>query len=269
MGTLRGKPRHIFPLVYGWEPVTEALSLRGGSPDKFILEPVTGAALAFDDGWVLFDTGFNPDTVRDPQKRVAHYGNLDPYYCYLACIPRGDPLMRQVEQTGLKWSDLAMVVISHLHCDHSGGLRHMVNGPPIIIQRAEHEFAMGEAGLEHAFFRTDYEIQGLSWRPVEGDKELADGLRVLDTAGHTPGSQSLHVDLPNQSIVLAGDCADLRRNIEESIPCGSTTHPNLERAAEGAIRLMHELDQQPGTTVWPSHDPTYWETLTATGRPTV
>jgi N-acyl homoserine lactone hydrolase len=258
---LRGRPRRVFPLLYGWEPVTKALSLRGGSPDRFILEPVTGAAVEFDEGWVLFDTGFNPDTVRDPEKRIAHYSNIDPYYCYIACIPRGDPLVRQIEETGLKRADLAMVVISHLHCDHSGGLRLMVDGPPVVIQRAEHDFAMGEAGLEHAFFRTDYEIPGLQWNLVEGDTELAEGLRVLETSGHTPGGQSLAVQLARETIVLAGDCADLRENIEGCIPCGFTTHPDLEDAAEKAVQRMHELDQRDDTTVWPSHDPVYWDML--------
>jgi N-acyl homoserine lactone hydrolase len=260
MGQLTGRPRRMFGLVYGWEPVTEALSLRGGSPDVFLLEPVTGAAVEFDQGWVLFDTGFNVDTIRDPVKRIAHYANLDPYYCYLGCIPRGDPLMRQVEAAGLKWPDLAMVVISHLHCDHSGGLPHLVDGPSIVLQKVEHAFAMGEAGLEHAFFRTDYELPGLRWHLVDGDTELADGLRVMATPGHTPGHMSLAVDLPKAgTVVLAGDCADLKRNIEEQIPCGSTTHPRLVVDAERSIARMHQLHRD-GIDVWPSHDPDFWAT---------
>jgi metal-dependent hydrolase (beta-lactamase superfamily II) len=138
----------LFGFRYGWEPVTEALSLRGGSPDRFIFEPVTGAAIAFDEGWVLFDTGFNPQTIRDPEKRVAHYANLEPWYCYLGCIPRGDPLMRQVEAARLDWSDLAFCVISHLHCDHSGGIPHLVDGPPVVLQSREHAFAIFRAEHE-------------------------------------------------------------------------------------------------------------------------
>jgi N-acyl homoserine lactone hydrolase len=260
MGELVGRPRRFFAFRYGWEPVTEALSLKGGSPDRFLLEPVTGAAIEFDEGWILFDTGFNAETIRDPVKRVAHYANLDPWSCYIGCIPRGDPLMRQVEAAGLRWRDLALVVISHLHCDHSGGLPQLVDGPPVVLQRREHEFAMDEAGLEHAFFRSDYALPGLRWMLVEGDTELAPGVQALATFGHTPGHQSLAVELPETgTIVLAGDCADLRRNIEEEIPCGSTTHAHLEDAARESIARLHALDAEPDTLVWPAHDPVFWD----------
>ncbi|MFL5799634.1 MAG: N-acyl homoserine lactonase family protein [Actinomycetota bacterium] len=255
---LSGRPQRVYRFVYGWEPVTEGLSLKGGSPDRFLLEPVTGAAIVYDEGWVLFDTGFNPETIRDPVRRAVHYANLDPYYCYIGCIPRGDPLLRQVEAAGLDWSALALGVISHLHCDHSGGLRLFVDGPPVALQSAEHEFANDGAGLEHAFFRTDYQLPGLTWRLVEGEVELAPGLRAIPTFGHTPGHMSLAVELPTRTVVLAGDAADLRINIERSIPCGSTTHPDLEPAAARAIERLHQLDTTPGIEVWPSHDPDFW-----------
>ena len=69
------------------------------------------------------------------------------------------------------------------------------------------------------------------------------------------------MQLARENIVLAGDCADLRENIEGCIPCGFTTHPDLEDAAEKAVQRMHELDQRDDTTVWPSHDPVYWDML--------
>jgi glyoxylase-like metal-dependent hydrolase (beta-lactamase superfamily II) len=255
---LRGRPRRIHRFVYGWEPVTEALSLKGGSPDRFLLEPVTGVGIEFDQGWALFDTGFNPETVRDPEKRVAHYSGLDPYSCYLACLPRGDPLVDGVRAAGLAWGDLAFCVISHLHCDHSGGLRLLVDGPPVVIQARERAFAEDEAGLEHAYFRSDYELPGLAWWEVDGEVELAPGVRTVPTYGHTPGHTSLAVELGATTVVLAGDAADLRRNIEGPVPCGSTTHPELVEHAAASIALLHELDSRPDHEVWPSHDPGFW-----------
>jgi N-acyl homoserine lactone hydrolase len=252
---LMGVPRRLHCFVYGYEPIPESLSVRGGDAAAFLLEPVTGVAVEYDAGWVLLDSGFNVDIVRDPVQRAAHYN----YESYTAIVPPGDPLADQVAAAGLRWPDLAFCAISHLHCDHSGGLRLMVDGPPVVLQQREHDFAMDEAGLEHAYFRTDYQRPGLQYRLVEGDVELAPGLRALATFGHTPGHMSFVVDLPESgTVVLAGDAADLRRNITDPVACGTTTHPSLEDAADGAVRLLHELDGRAGTQVWPSHDPDFW-----------
>jgi N-acyl homoserine lactone hydrolase len=259
MNSLKGRPRRLYAFRYGWEPVPESVSLRGGSDDVYLFEPVTGAAVVYDEGWVLIDTGLNPDILRDPALRAAHYTSAT-----VACVPTGDPLLRQIEAAGLSLSNLALCAISHLHCDHGGGLRHLVGGPPIAIQRREHAFAMEEAGLEHAYFRSDYDRTGLAWHLVEGEVELAPGLRALPTFGHTPGHQSFVVELPGSgTIVLACDAADLRRNIDDVIPCGETTHEALADEASRSIERLHVLDRQPRTEVWPGHDPVFWATRRA------
>ena len=235
------------------------VSLRGGSKDEYLFEPVTGAAVVYDDGWVLIDTGLNPEIIRDPALRAAHYVTAA-----VGCVPEGDPLLRQLEAAGLSLGKLTACLISHLHCDHGGGLRHLVDGPPIVIQAREHAFAMEEATLEHAYFRSDYERSGLRWRLIEGEVELAPGLRCVPTFGHTPGHQSFAVELPVAgTIVLACDAADLRRNIDELIPCGELTHPELADAAARSIELLHRLDHQPRTAVWPGHDLDFWRTRLA------
>ncbi len=256
MVALKGPPRRLYAFRYGWEPVPESVSLRGGSPDEFLFEPVTGAAVVYDDGWVLIDTGLNPEILRDPARREAHYRTAA-----IGCVPPGDPLLRQIEAAGLSLDRLALCAVSHLHCDHGGGLRHLVDGPPIVIQQREHAFAMDEAGLEHSYFRSDYERPGLRWQLVDGETEIAPGLVALPTFGHTPGHQSFQVKLPaSGTVVLACDAADLRRNIDEIIPCGETTHPHLASAAERSIERLHVLDRQPGTEVWPGHDLAFWAT---------
>ena len=253
-----GPPRRLHVLLLGYEPIPEAVSVRDGDPASFLLEPVTGAVVEYDDAWVLLDSGFNVDTVRDPARRAAHYN----YESYTAILPPGDPLADSVAALRLSWDRLAFAAISHLHCDHSGGLRHLAGGPPVVMQQAEHDFAMDEAGLEHAYFRDDYTVPGLSFRLVDGDAELAPGLRAVDTRGHTPGHLSFAVDLAEiGTVVLACDAADLHRNITEPVACGTTTHPHLEDAAEASARRLHDLDATEGVQVWPGHDPTFWAGL--------
>lgn len=254
---LKGRPTKIFPLLFGWEPIPESVSLLGGRQDVFILEPVTGAAIAYENGWVLIDTGFNPDLSRNADLRAAHF--TWPNYC--AVIPPGDPLVDQISASGLSWDNLAFCAMSHLHCDHGGGLRLLVGGPPIVIQEREFDFAMNRAGLEHAYFRSDYVREGLNWELVSGDTELAPGLTALITNGHTPGHMSFAVELGIKRIVLACDAADFMKNIVERIPCGETAEPADRDAAETSINRLADLSLVENTEVWPGHDPEFWKFL--------
>lgn len=255
-----GRPRRLYPLLFGYEPIPESVSVEGGDPAHFLLEPVTGAAVAYDEGWVLLDSGFNVDVVRDPVERARHLN----YESYTAIVGPGDPLVDQVADAGLAWRDLAFCAISHLHLDHTGGLRLLAGGPPVVLQEAEWEFGSGltfEEALENAFFRTDYGRPGLTIETLDGDTELAPGLRALDTRGHTPGHQSFAVDLPRHGeVVLACDAADLLRNIVEPVACGTTTSPDLVEPAWQAARRLHEL-WKAGALVLPGHDPDAWRPL--------
>jgi N-acyl homoserine lactone hydrolase len=253
--SLSGRPVALHRLVLGYEPIPEWMSLLGGARDRYLLEPVTAAAVEYPEGrWVLLDTGFNVATVRDPAARAAHYN----YESYTAVVPPGDPLLDQTARLGLDWAALAGGAVSHLHLDHSGGLPHLSNGPPVFVQRAEWAFATGPAGLRHTYFRDDYENRELDVRLLDGDSALAPGLEALDTRGHTPGHQSFRVELGDRSIVLACDAADLRRNITEACPCGTTAQPGHTAEAERAIRRLHALDAIEGCEVWPGHDPDFW-----------
>ncbi|WP_432564227.1 N-acyl homoserine lactonase family protein [Kineococcus sp. SYSU DK003] len=251
---MSGPPVRLVPMVLGFEPIPESISLAGGDPARFLLEPVTAAAVEFRDGWVLLDTGFDATIVRDPARRAAQYD----YACYTAIVPPGDPLPDQLAAAGLSFADLRGCALSHLHLDHTGGLRFLVDGPPVLVQRAEWEFATTRAGHRHTYAPGDYLRPGLDVRFVDGDTVLAQGLTALDTRGHTPGHQSFAVELGDRTIVLACDAADLRANLDQRRPCGWTVDPGDALAAQRAVDRLRALDDTPGTEVWPGHDPVFW-----------
>lgn len=130
---VRGRPQRLVPLVVGFEVIAEAISIAGGSGFRHLLEPVTAAAVVFDDGWVLIDGGFDPSRVRDRQLRSASFD----YENYTAVVPAGDPLVDQVTALGLAWSDLAGAVLSHAHFDHTGAARLLSAEQPLVMQRAD------------------------------------------------------------------------------------------------------------------------------------
>src|SRR3712207_4435779 len=97
---LAGRPR-LYAFQYGWEPVPEAVSIRGGDEKRIVVEPVTGAAVAYDDGWILIDAGLNAEILDDPALRRAHYGDKP-----LPSLTSREPLLDQIATAGLSLDEL-------------------------------------------------------------------------------------------------------------------------------------------------------------------
>ncbi|WP_062204060.1 N-acyl homoserine lactonase family protein [Demequina salsinemoris] len=251
---LTGRPLALHAFVVGFEPITESVSLLGGDPGRFLLEPVTASAVEYEDGWVLLDGGFNLAVVRSQPARAEHLN----YESYAPLVPPGDPLAEGVARAGLDWSRLAGVAISHTHLDHTGVLATLAPEVPVIVQRREWEWVASGAGRPDVVLATDLLNVETQVRLVDGDATIAPGLESVATFGHTPGHQSFRVSLPSREIVLACDAADLRANIETRTPCGWTPGGDAGAAeARVSIERLADLDDA-GVEVWPGHDP-LWE----------
>jgi N-acyl homoserine lactone hydrolase len=96
--------------------------------------------------------------------------------------------------------DVVCVVNTHLHFDHCGGNR-LFAGTPIHVQRTERE-----AAREPDYTIPEWvEFDGATYVEHDGEAEIAPGVRVLPTPGHTAGHQSVLVDTADGLVVLAGD----------------------------------------------------------------
>jgi N-acyl homoserine lactone hydrolase len=110
------------------------------------------------------------------------------------------------EQWGIRFDpekiprDVVCVVNTHLHFDHCGGNR-LFGGIPIHVQRLERE-----AAREPDYTIPEWvEFDGATYVEHDGEAEIAPGVRVLPTPGHTAGHQSVLVDTDDGLVVLAGD----------------------------------------------------------------
>jgi N-acyl homoserine lactone hydrolase len=130
------------------------------------------------DGRILIDTGMIDSTPElDEEWR--------PFFD-AAAIPR----------------DVACVINTHLHFDHCGGNR-LFAGTPIYVQRVERE-----AAREPDYTVPDWaEFPGATYVELDGEAEIASGVRVVPTPGHTPGHQSVLVETHDGLVVVGGDVA--------------------------------------------------------------
>ncbi len=170
-------------------------------------------------GLVVFDTGFNP---------LAHYnphGYLGRLIADLQLVDmeEGQDLPGLMRAEGLEPDDVTMVVVSHLHFDHTGTIEAFTNATVVVSKRELQE--AGRGLLEgFAFIGEDYDGV-VDWREIDYESGepyatfiahedlLGDGsLVAVSLEGHTAGSQGLIVRTADAPILLAGDAA----SVEES-----------------------------------------------------
>ncbi len=271
---MTGQASRMYLLQYGAERVPRSLSLRNG-PSFLGWEPLFGVLVETGEGWVLFDTGMAREAL-DAEETQQSYAAAaidageDPNQQTWALYPTppdptrwnwglpGDPLVAALATVDLTVSDLSLVVISHLHLDHAGGIPLLADaGVPVALQQSEMDFAhSGRAVFAEGFRAADWSDPRTRWHLLDGDTDLAPGVSVLWTPGHTPGHSSLRVELPESGTWLfAGDAADLGQNFLDRVPCGYCAGgPEDEHAAQRSLeRLLSEAVGSDARLV-PGHD---------------
>ena len=99
-------------------------------------------------------------------------------------------------------ADVRIVINTHLHFDHCGQ-NAVFKHAPFYVQRSELERARVAKSVPSEWF----DFAGARFELVDGDAEVADGVRLLATPGHTVGHQSVVVDTADGGAVMIGDAA--------------------------------------------------------------
>ncbi len=170
-------------------------------------------------------------------------------------MEKEDFLLTRLKEVGVSADDIDFVFLSHLHWDHSGLLKYFPKAK-IIIQRQEYGYAINPPPFAEAFYRPRYyDSPSLNWQFIDGDQSLMPGITAISTPGHTPGHQSLMVDLPESgTLILSGDCAYVSENLDKEIIPGIFVDPfqalhslkkikNLARITNGLIICNHSMEQ--------------------------
>src|SRR5487761_1515702 len=152
-------------------------SLQGADGRRW---PVHGFVVTRDGDAVLVDTG-----VGGPQQALDDWRVVN------------RSVAEALAELDLSPADIGLVINTHLHFDHCGQ-NAVFKHAPFYVQRAELE----RARLVKAVRAEWFDFAGARFELFDGDAEVADGVRVLATPGHTVGHQKVVVDTPDGGAVM-------------------------------------------------------------------
>ena len=246
--------RKLFVLLCGFEILPKTISTRNKGAMFVMSLPVCAYLLDTSTGYVLVDAGLNTNLIKDPELSKKYYGRHHPFPPPV--VLQEHELITQLGKAGVQPHDVQHVLLSHLHVDHAGNLRHFRHAR-IYVQHDELEHALSDRA-SGAYVKEDYSIPGLDWQTVRGDWEFMPGLEGWYTPGHTPGHQSFRVTLPHTgSLILVADVGDLQENFEHEILPGATTN---DKAALESIQRLNRAARE-GDWLVLGHDPEFLQRI--------
>jgi len=242
--------KKMYFLPCGTLTVNQSIMTYRRGYDKYVDIPVISVLIDTDDGYVLYDTGIDPAGLTDPENTWGEKAKA------IKTMTAEHDIRNQLAVLGLKPSDIRYVVNSHFHYDHTGGNRFFTEST-IIVQKAEYRFGLypdhvvSEVYLQHQFNHP------LKYKLIEGDTEVVEGVYITASYGHSPGHQSLIVEMPKSgTAVLVGDAMYCKDNFEKNIPPGNAW--NMPMMVESINRLVHIAKRSEGK-LYITHDPIFWD----------
>jgi glyoxylase-like metal-dependent hydrolase (beta-lactamase superfamily II) len=136
-------------------------------------------------------------------------------------------LAGNLRSAGYAPEDVDLVLVTHLHSDHVGGLttqdgKRVFPNAEVYVAKAESDFWLSPEIAAKAptdaqpFFQSAQAIaapyiQAGKWRTFSGSEAIADGMRLVPLPGHTPGHTGYEFSSKGQKILFWGDIIHAQR----------------------------------------------------------
>jgi glyoxylase-like metal-dependent hydrolase (beta-lactamase superfamily II) len=198
-------------------------------------------------GHFLWETGLSDTLVKDSAGVTIAEGMFH--------LQVKSTLESQLADIGLTPIDIDYVALSHFHFDHTGNM-NLFTQAKFLVQQDELDVAFSSKAREMHFDPSSYnKINKTQYAALSGDHDVfKDGsLMILSSPGHTPGHQSLMVNLKETGpVLLSGDLYHFEKNrkhrrvpalnFNKAITVGSMDNiENMVNNVNGQLWIQHDL----------------------------
>ena len=215
--------------------------IRSPVPAILIEHPVLGR--------ILYDTG------NSPLYASAYPDSVKEIYPISEFIS----IETALREKGLTPADIDMLIISHLHFDHAGGMQYFKGTKAIknvIVSEAELEtaYAQTESNSEGPYIRSLFDIAGIVFRPIKEDTVLADDLQLFIQQSHTPGVLGMILETRSKGTVIAtSDTVYTRESYDKELPPGGPINKTEQEFYDNLSRIKR-LEKERSAVLLFGHD---------------
>lgn len=194
-------------------------------------------------GNILYDTGNSPDYEQKYPVSVLETYPISEF------ISVEDALKLH----GLTVNDIDMLILSHLHFDHAGGLCYFAG------TKAIQNVVVSEDELKDAYFRVMtgqggayvkelFDVEGIRYVPYQGELRLADDILLFAQKSHTAGCTGMVLNTARQGTLIAtSDTIYTEDNYNMELPPGGSINATTEEFFTNLARIkkmQSDLDAQ-------------------------
>jgi N-acyl homoserine lactone hydrolase len=223
-------------------------------------------------GAILVDTGLHPSIATDGKENFGslgvRFGKPD--------LETGEDVPAQLRDRGLDPGEIPIVVMTHLHLDHSSAISELPNSTFVVSEKEWGSAATGPRPLLNGYRRAHFEY-AFDYRTVDFDRGgidsyatfgrtfdlFGDGsIRLAFTPGHSAGHMSVIARLKEHDFVIGGDATYTAAQLEGRAPLAPRPFD-----AHNYRRSLQELKlfkrEYPDAIVTPGHDAEFLAGLSA------
>jgi glyoxylase-like metal-dependent hydrolase (beta-lactamase superfamily II) len=221
--------------------------------------PIYAWVIEHPEGLIVIDTG---ETARAAQPGYFPWWQPAFRFAVRETLTPDQEIGPQLQRLGLSPRDVRWVIMTHMHTDHAGGLRHFP-GASILVARTEYQQALGLRGEVRGYIPQhwpswfaptliDFLPQAVGPFPASFPLTQAGDVILVPTAGHSAGHLAVLLREPAQTIAFAGDLSYSQDLFLRQAIDGVSAN---EAQARQSLQRMLAYAQANPTVYLPSHDP--------------
>lgn len=206
--------------------------------------PVSAYLIEHPKGKILVDCGWHremsPKGEFDKKAQIKSLGSPLLYMINQGKIEKGAAIDEQLEEIGVKTSDLDYVLLTHLDCDHANGMGLVKDAKHILVANDEIKCSQKKSPVNKIRFQSRWwrecKLEGFDWNDTEGPFGKAfdlfgDGsVKMVNIPGHTDGLCAVKIkNVDGKYVLLFSDGGYATKSWKDMITSGICMDKEAQR----------------------------------------